>query len=70
MIKMNIKKQDNCLICKEKQVEINRILKAYAKEKKLLFIIIGILFLTNLFTLAFGAKGLTMVFELVGGLIR
>jgi hypothetical protein len=54
-----------CKVCKERQHEINRILRAYQKDKKVYryaIIAEGILIL---FLAAFGKSGITMLFDFV-----
>ena len=60
----------NCKLCEEKTKEINRILKSYKKDKKKYQITIICLFVLNLFTLAFGASGLKMFFDLLKGFAK
>ena len=49
----------------ERQREINRILKAYRKDKKLGLLIIGVLVLSNFLTIAFGKEGLKMLMDFI-----
>jgi hypothetical protein len=54
-----------CKVCKERQTEINRILKAYKKDKKIYMIAISCLIITNFFTLAYGKAGISMLFNFI-----
>lgn len=52
-----------CKLCEERKHEISRILKSYAKDKKLYrYVIIG-LFILEIFTIAFGNEGLKMLLD-------
>ncbi len=59
-----------CALCKEKQSEINRILKAYAKDKKMYrYVILGIGILLLLVT-AFGVDGIRMAMGLAENIVK
>jgi hypothetical protein len=50
-----------CKVCVEKQIEIDRILKAYGRDKKMYLIIIGVL----LIALLYGEERLFSLTELL-----
>ena len=52
-------------LIKEKQSEINRILKAYQKDKKFYRILVIVLALLVILSLAFGREGITMLADWV-----
>ena len=61
-----------CKLCAERQTEIDRILKAYKKdkdnfkkEKKNYKIVILVLFGLEILTVAFGKDGILMLFDIV-----
>ena len=65
-----------CKLCEEKQVEIDRILTGYrkdkrtfAKEKKTYKIIIGVCFGLMLLITAFGNEGLKVALDFAKGII-
>ena len=65
-----------CKLCDEKQVEIDRILSGYrkdkrtfAKEKKTYKIIIGVCFGLLLLVTAFGSEGIKIALEFVKGIV-
>ena len=54
----------SCKLCDERQKEINRILKAYTRDKKIYRITIAALFALNILTIAFGTKGIKMFLDI------
>lgn len=59
-----------CVLCDEREKEIKRILRSYKKDKKVYRYVIIALFVLELFTLAFGSKGLLMVKDIILGVIK
>nr|BDD44672.1 hypothetical protein 3 [Legionellales bacterium] len=60
----------DCKICKEKQIEINRILRAYCKDKKVYRIVIIVQFALLLLLAAFGAEGLILAMDFAQDMIK
>ena len=60
----------DCPLCKERETEIKRILKSYKHDKKVYRIVILSLFVLELFTLAFGSKGLLMIKDIILEVIK
>ena len=56
-----------CKLCEERKQEIERILSAYKKEKWFLYRVIGVLLLALVFVVAFGADGLLLIWDKIGG---
>ena len=52
----------DCPVCKERQIEITRILKAYKAEKMLLYRIIGVLIGLLVFVAGLGNDALRAIF--------
>jgi hypothetical protein len=59
-----------CVLCQEKQVEIDRILAAYAKDKKLYHKVMGALSILLLFVTAFGTNGLTYLLDFAKDMVK
>jgi hypothetical protein len=65
-----------CKLCEEKQIEIDRILagyrkdkKAWAKDKKAYKIVIGVCFGLMLLITAFGSEGLKIAVDILKGIV-
>lgn len=53
----------SCEVCKEKQTEINRILKSYKDDKKKFYIIIGIQMALLLVVSSLGKDGVSTILD-------
>jgi hypothetical protein len=54
-----------CKLCQERQTEINRILKAYRKDKKIYGIVIAILMGELILTIAYGSDGILLLVNIL-----
>ena len=58
-----------CKLCKERQLEINRILKAYKRDKKIGLWVVGILLAELILSLAYGKDGIIMLVDIIQGFL-